>query len=421
MQWFKNKRRQVARALPEGSALVLGSLPEFFRQPDVTVPYRQNSDFYYLTGYTEPHSFFILKKGKGKKPSLSILCVLDKDPKKELWDGKRYGPKKARTVFLMDKTDSISNLDEVLRKHLKGISTIFYNNINSQFDKKVRKMKIKIKSAQEFLAPFRRIKDKKEIEYLKQAAKVSSYAHKKVAQAVKPGISERALHGVFLKSLMEKGSVREGYQSIVACGNNAITLHYIKNNSVCKRGELMLLDAGGEMNYYTADITRVYPVSGRFSNIQRNIYEKLLSLQKNLIKEVRPEVSLKDLNKKMAEGITNILLEMGILKGSLQDHLKKKSYFTYCPHRLGHLLGLDVHDPPFSRLEKPLLKPGMVLTIEPGLYIAQTDSRAPKSLLGTGLRIEDNILVTKTGSEVLTKSAPKEVKELEELCLNPDA
>ena len=418
MQWFKAKRRQVAQALPENSALLLGCLPEFFRQQDVTFPYRQNSDFYYLTGYTEPQSFFILKKGKGQKPSLSILCVAKKDPKKELWDGERYGPKKARTVFLMDKADSINNLDEVLKKNLNGISTVFYNNINPQFDKKIRQMKIQTKSAREFLAPFRRIKDKMEADCLKQAAKISSYAHKSVAQALKPGISERALHGVFLKSIMEKGSAREGYQSIVACGNNATTLHYIKNDSVCKQRELLLLDAGGEMNYYTADITRVYPVSGRFSKGQKNIYEKLLGLQKNLIKAVRPEVSLKDLNNKMAEGITNILLEMGILKGSFQDHLKKKSCFIYCPHHLGHLLGLDVHDPPFSRSEKPLLKPGMVLTIEPGLYISRTDTRAPKALLGTGLRIEDNILVTKTGSVVLTKAAPKEVEELEELCLS---
>ena len=416
MQWFKNKRKQAAQALPENSALILGSLPEFFRQPDVPFPYRQDSNFYYLTGYTEPHSLFILKKGQNRNSSCSILCVSEKDPKKELWDGKRYGPKKAKEVFLMDKTDSINNLDEVLRKNLNGISTIFYSNLNPQFDKKVQKMRIKIKSASEFLAPFRRIKDKTEISCIKKAVKVSSYAHKNVAQALKPGINERALHGIFLKSLMEKGSEREGYHSIVACGNNATTLHYTRNNSVCKKGDLLLLDAGGEMHHYTADITRVYPVSGRFAKAQKFLYEKLLSLQKALIKEVRPQISPKDLNKKMVEGITNILLEMQILRGSFKQHLSKKNYSTYCPHSVGHLLGMDVHDPPFAKTEEPILQPGMVLTVEPGLYISKTDSQAPKSLLGTGLRIEDDVLVTETGSIVLTKSAPKEVEEVEELC-----
>ena len=416
MEWFKNKRKQVAKALPENSALILGSLPEFFRQPDVPFPYRQDSNFYYLTGYKEPHCFFILKKGQGQNSSSSILCVSEKDPKKELWDGERYGPKKAKDVFLMDKTDSINNLDEVLRKNLQGVSTIFYNCINPQFDKKVQKMKAKIKSAREFLAPLRRIKDKTEIDFIKQAVKVSSHAHKKVAQALTPGINERALHGIFLKSMMEKGSEREGYHSIVACGNNATTLHYTRNNGICKKGELLLLDAGGEMHHYTADITRVYPVSGRFSKTQRTLYEKLLSLQKNLIKEVRPEISAKDLNKKMTEGITNILLEMQILKGYFKEHLDKKNYLTYCPHSVGHLLGMDVHDPPFSKSEEPVLQPGMVLTVEPGLYISNADPQAPKSLLGTGLRIEDDVLVTEKGSLILTKSAPKEVEEVEELC-----
>lgn len=416
MQWFKNKRTQIAKALPENSALILGSLPEYFRQPDVPFPYRQDSDFYYLTGYTEPHCLFILKKGQGRSSSCSTLCVLEKDSLKELWDGERYGPKKAKEIFLMDKTDSINNLDEVLKRNLKGISTIFYNSINPRFDKKVKKMSAKIKSAREFLAPFRRIKDETEINFIKQAVKVSAYAHKKVAQALKPGISERTLHGVFLKSIMEKGSVREGYHSIVAGGNNAITLHYTKNNSLCKKGELLLLDAGGEMNHYTADITRVYPVSGRFSKSQKTLYEKLLALQKNLIKEARPHTSLKDLNKKMTEGITHLLLEMNILKGSFKEHLKKKSSLTYCPHSVGHLLGMDVHDPPFPKSEEPILQPGMVLTIEPGLYISKKDSRAPKSLPGTGLRIEDDVLVTEKGPLVLTKSAPKEVEEVEELC-----
>ena len=420
MRWFKAKRKQAAKLLPENSALILGSLPEFFQQPDVAVPYRPDSDFYYLTGFTEPHGFFILKKGRRGRTARSILCVAEKDPKKELWEGARYGPKEAKKVFLMDETHPIDNLEEILKKHLKGVSSVFYNNIHPPFDRKVRKQKIKIRSAREFLTPLRRIKDKTELAFIKQAVQVSVHAHKNTARALKPGVNERALHGVFLKSLMEKGSRREGYPGIVACGNNAVTLHYTKNDSVCRKGELLLLDAGGEMNHYTADITRVYPVSGRFSKSQRDLYEKLLSLQKALIQEVRPEASFKDLNKKMFEGLTNILLETQILKGSFKDHLKKQTCRAYCPHSLGHLLGMDVHDPGFTRIDKnkkpPLLKPGMVLTIEPGLYIPQTDTKSPPELRGTGLRIEDDIYVTAEGATNLTKSAPKEVEELEALC-----
>ena len=416
MQWFKAKRNQTAKLLPENSALILGSLPEFFQQPDVAVPYRPDSDFYYLTGFTEPQSFFILKKGRGNSAHRSILCVAEKDLKKELWEGARYNPKTAKKVFLMDETHPIDSLDEVLKKHLKGVSTVFYNNIHPPFDRKVRKQKIKIRSAREFLSPLRRIKDKTELDFIKQAVQVSVHAHKSVARALKPDVNERALHGVFLKSLMEKGSRGEGYPSIVACGNNAVTLHYMKNKGICQKGQLLLLDAGGEMNHYTADITRIYPVSGRFSKPQKNLYEKLLSLQKALIREVRPEVSFKDLNKKMFEGLTNILLETQVLKGSFKNHLKKQTCRAYCPHSLGHLLGMDVHDPTFSRKEPPLLKPGMVLTIEPGLYISQTDTKARASLRGIGLRIEDDIYVTDKGAVTLTKSAPKEVEELEALC-----
>ena len=401
--------------MPENSALLLAGAPQYFRQPDVLFPYRQDSNFYYLTGFEEPQSFFLLVK-KRRGPARSILCVAEKDRKRELWDGHRWGPKKARRAFLMDEAHPINNLSAVLKRSLKGVSTVFYNGGNPNFDKEIQRLKVKTQSAGDFLSPFRQIKDQMELNRMKQAVRISVKAHKATARAIRPGISERALHGVFLKTLMENGSPREGYQSIVACGNNAVTLHYVKNNAVCRKGELLLLDAGGEAHYYTADITRVYPVSGRFSKTQKNLYEKLLSLQKALIRAVRPGVSFKDLNEQMAEGLTNILLELGFLKGDLKDHLKKKSYFPYCPHSVGHLLGMDVHDPPLSRFKTPPLRAGMTLTIEPGFYISKTDGKAPLSLRGTGLRIEDNILVTERGARILTKSAPKETEEVEALC-----
>ena len=411
MKWFKNKRNQVAKALPKNSVLILGSLPEYLRQVDIKYPYRQESNFYYLTGFDQASSLFLLFPS-----SHSVLFSADKDPVKELWDGPLYGIKEIQKTFLIDEVHPLSELDKQLDRLLKGKSKFFYDKINPFFNKKLKSWTSHFDSAGEFLNSFRRIKDKTEISSIKKAISNSIYAHKQVAKALRPGINEMALHGIFIKSIMEKGSFREAYGGIFACGANATVLHYIQNNSICKKGELLLVDAGAENNYYSADITRVYPVSGKFTQNQKTIYEKLLKLQKELIKEVKPGVSLKDINKKMFEGITNILLELGFLKGSFKENFNKQSYKKYCPHSVGHLLGLDVHDVTFKKTEESLLKPGMVLTIEPGIYISKQDKKAKKDLRGLGLRIEDDILVTQTGQQNLTQKLPKELTEIEELC-----
>ena len=415
MKWFKNKRIQVAKALPKNSVLILGSYPEYFRQMDVKHPYRQESHFYYLTGFEQDSSLFLLFPS-----SRSVLFSADKDPVKEAWDGPLYTIKEIKKRFLIDEVYPLSGLDKTLNRLLKEKTKLFYSSLNHFFDKKLKSFKSRFESAEEFLKRFRRIKDEREISSIKEAIAISIYAHKQVAKALKPGINERALHGVFIKSIMEKSSPREAYGGIVACGANANVLHYTNNDSVCKFGELLLLDAGAEKNYYSSDITRVYPVSGKFTKNQKNLYEKLLQLQKKLIKEVQPGASLHCINQKMYEGITHILIELGFLKGSFKENLNKKSYVKYCPHSVGHLLGLDVHDVSFKKTEAAILKPGMVLTIEPGIYISKQDKRAAKDLKGLGLRIEDDILVTKNGRQNLTKKLPKEVSEVEKLCSYTD-
>ena len=410
MDSFKLRRKNIAKTLNKEEALLLPSLPEFFRQPDVTYPYRQDSCFYYLTGFEEPESFLIIKKSK------SILFVREKNITKELWDGKRLGVTKAKELLKVDEVYPISSLNEKLKQELKEIQKIFYNEIHYEFDSKVKQLNKEISSAREFLGSFRILKENKEIESLRKACAVTCYAHQRLAQALRPQITERALHGIFIQAYMEKFSVREGYQSIIATGNNATTIHYTKNNSVCKKGELLLVDAGAEIDYYTADVTRVYPVSGRFSKEQKELYEKLLKLQKELIEEVKPDISLKILQEKMETGITEILLSTKILKGNLREHVEKKSFKTYCPHFIGHLLGMDVHDPGFLRNTEAPLKPSMVITIEPGIYIPENDKNVPEALRGIGLRIEDDILVTSEGYENLTQSIPKEIEEVETLC-----
>ena len=408
MQWFKNKRKQIAGSLPPKSALVLESFPVYFRQQDVPFPYRQESNFYYLTGWTEPESLFILTKEK------SILFIQNKDPVKEAWEGYRLTVKEAKDIYLMDQVHTIEKWEEKPDVHLKGIKTIYSTGVNPYFTKQIKSLKgIKIKPAAEILARFRQIKDSTEVKRIKKSVSITAKAHKEVARSLKPGISERTLHGIFIKTLMENGGQREGYTSIVGSGNNANVLHYTKNNSICRKGELLLLDAGVEKDYYTADVTRVYPIDGTFSKTQKEVYNSLLQLQKNLIKEVRPQADWKILNKKMFEGITRILMEWKVLKGSFSENINKKTYRTYIPHSLGHQLGIDVHDPPFPSRTPQLLKTGMVMTVEPGIYFPK--SCPIKSLRGMGFRIEDDILVTAKGRENLSQNIPKEIEQIENL------
>lgn len=408
---FQIRRQRLAKSLPKKSVLILDSRPEYYRQADIQYPYRQDSNFYYLSGIEQANTLLLLfPSGR------SVVFSQDKDPLKETWEGYIYSSKEIKKKFLIDEVYPLSEMDKNLKKLLKGKKKFYYDKLNPFFRKKLSPFKVSRESAKEQIRPFRRIKDKKEISHIKTAIATSIHAHKQVAKALKPGVNERALHGVFLKSIMEKGSQREAYESIVACGDNANVLHYRENNSTCKKGELLLLDAGAEQNYYSSDITRVYPVSGKFTKNQKNLYEALLKLQKSLIGEVRPGASLKKINQSMFEGISKILLDFGLLKGSLKENLKKKSFRKYCPHSVGHLLGLDVHDVAFPKKEKPLLKAHMVLTIEPGIYISKKDKKAPKDLRGLGLRIEDDILVTSKGQVNLTKALTKEVGEIEKLC-----
>ena len=413
MKQFQQKRKQIAQLLPKASVLILPSLPQFFRQADVSYPYRQESNFYYLTGFEQANSLFLLFPS-----SQSMLFIQDKNPVREIWDGPLYTTTTAKKKYLIDEVYPLSQLDKILNKKLKGVSKVFYDSsANSPFNQKIKPFKFKkSESAYNFLKSFRRIKEKQEIALIQKACSYSVQAHKQVARALKPNINERALHGVFIQSIMDQGSAREAYQGIFACGANATVLHYIKNNSSCKKGELLLVDAGAEAGYYSSDISRVYPVSGRFSKNQKQLYKALLNLQKKLIKEVQPQVTLKSINQKMQEGITHILLKFGLLKGSLKKNLELKTYKKYCPHSVGHLLGLDVHDVTFNKKEPALLKRNMVLTIEPGIYISREDKKAPSDLRAVGMRIEDDILVTEKGQKNLTEKLPKSVEEIEELC-----
>jgi Xaa-Pro aminopeptidase len=256
-----------------------------------------------------------------------------------------------------------------------------------------------------------------EIENMRKACQISSEAHVDVMRAMKPGVNERALHGVFLKGIMERGCAREGYGSIMASGASATTLHYVYNDQPCKDGDLFLIDAGGEYNFYTGDITRVYPVNGKFSPTQKRIYQKMLDLQKSLVASVKPGVTRDNLQKMAISTITEILIDEKILKGRKEDLIEKKEYHKFYMHGIGHWLGMDVHDTGATEIagEPRPLEAGMVLTVEPGLYIPQDTPGISDDLRGIGIRIEDNILVTDKGYENMTAMCPKEIAELENL------
>jgi len=428
MNIFKNRRTRIGHDI-QGSAIIIPAHPHYVRNHDVHHPYRQDSNFYYLTGFEEPESCLVFRPGKDPE---TVLFVREKNPERETWDGFRYGPEGAIKHFGADQAFPIGKLEEILPDLLKDVDKVYYQLIkNPQFDAVVMRA-IETTAAKKYrsgqgllpifdsypmLGEYRLRKENFEIEQIRKACKVSAEAHVEVMRTLRPGMNENAVHGIFIKAAMERGSQRQGYGGIVAGGNNATTLHYVFNDQTVEDGDLLLIDCGAEINYYTGDITRTYPVNGRFTPTQRRIYEKVLDFQKLVINMVRPGVEFDSFQKLTIERMTDIMIEEKALKGSRADLISSGAYRKYYPHGLGHFLGLDVHDA--GRLtvdgKSRVLEAGMVFTVEPGLYFPKHDTSLPEDLRGIGIRIEDNVAVTESGCENMTAFAPKEVADLEDL------
>jgi Xaa-Pro aminopeptidase len=275
---------------------------------------------------------------------------------------------------------------------------------------------LSVHDADEFLGQFRVIKSDLDLINQRQACQLSAQAHTEVMKYLKPGMNEREIHGYFIHQIFKRGSQREGYGSIVAGGPNACTLHYVFNDQKLRAEDLMLIDAGGEYNYFTGDITRTYPVGGRFSEAQAEVYSGVLDVQKKLIEIVKPGLPFAQLHEAGANLLTDLMLKLGLLSGRREDLVAANRHRKYYPHGIGHYLGMDVHDAGlyYSKAKDPrVLEAGMVFTIEPGLYIPYDDLDAAEKYRGIGIRIEDNILCTKNGFENLTVDCPKEIKDLE--------
>ncbi len=425
---FKKRRQKVMTGL-NGAALIVASHPELIRNDDVHYPYRQDSNLYYLTGFEEPESVLLLRPGQNPE---SVMFVRTKNIERETWDGFRFGPEATQKEFLVDAVYPIEDFEKKSVELLKGYEELYYRMYkNPDMDLKIQNVLLQLKrsygrsgyglmtlkDADTFLGEYRLIKDENDLKNLRKACEISAEAHLQAMKFVRPNVTERQVQAVLSHTFYSQGSAREGYNYIVASGNNATTLHYNFNDQVCESGELLLIDAGCENNFHTGDITRTFPVNGRFTPIQKKVYEGVLKIQKEIIALIKPGLFFKDLHAMGENLLTDLMLELSLVSGRKEDVIKSNEHRKYYPHGIGHWLGMDVHDSGLYMIKgqpRPI-QAGMTFTVEPGLYIPANDKSAPAELRGIGIRIEDNILVSDKGCEVLTSIAPKEVDDIEKV------
>lgn len=428
LRLFAERRRQVMEQI-QGGALIVASHPEQIRNHDVHFPYRQDSNLYYLTAFEEPESILILRPGM--KPE-TVMFVRRRDRERETWDGFRYGPEGVEREFGIEKAYPIDEFAKMAPTLLKGVDRLYYRMLkNPEADKLVteamdqcRAMQgrtgyglLPIFDADELLGEMRVVKSDAELVDQREACEISAQAHLAAMKFTRPGVTERQVQGVLSYMFSMKGSAREGYNHIVASGNAATTLHYNFNDQICRDGDLLLIDSGAEFNYYTGDITRTFPVNGKFTDEQAEVYQGVLDIQKKLIEFVKPGIVFKDMHEMASSLLTDLMLELGLMSGRKDDLIAANLHRKYYPHGVGHWLGLDVHDAGlyYKKGEPRPLTENMCFTIEPGLYIPADDDSAPKKYRGIGIRIEDNIRVTANGCEVMTSSVPKEISDLEKV------
>ena len=430
MQVFAQRRQRLIEKMGNGIA-ILQSAPVSGRNGDVEYDYRQSSDFYYLTGFDEPSAVAVISPHK--EGQQFTLFVRPRNPEREIWDGPRAGIDGAKETYGADAAYDIAELDKRLPDLFLGAESLYYQaGTDSEFDSKIFGLMNrhiqqsravssgpdKMVSLSALLNEFRLIKSAEEIDCLRQAADVSAKAHREAMRVAKPGLWEYQVEAVLEYTFRAHGSPRNGYPSIVATGEHSTILHYNTNRAQIQPGDLMLIDAGCEMDYYTADITRTFPVDGTFTKAQREIYEIVLDSQKAGVARCVEGSDILDVHNTCVKVLVEGLVSLGILEGTAEERIKDESFKRYYMHRTSHWLGMDVHDVGgYQQNGSPRpFAAGMVLTVEPGLYINRKDMDVPEEYRGIGIRIEDDILITEDGPVNLTEMAPKEVSEIEALC-----
>ncbi len=423
---YKKRRKKLLSLLSRGEALICGSSPLCIRSADVHYPYRPHSNMIYFTGIEEDLSCLLLiHDSKGK--SRQILFVKEKDPVKALWVGEVMGPETAGDITQVDLCYGSCQFLPLAGELLQNISSLYYSfSDHSEWNEKIKQLLLflkdkavmgpSVKDSTRLIASLRVKKEPQEIEKIKQAVDIATKGHRAVMSHIQPRKTEKMMEDIFLATIKTHGAKEVCYPSIFASGNRACILHYTQNKAVLKNHELLLVDAGAEYHYYASDISRTFPINGKFSKLQKRIYNKLLNVQKTLIQQIKVGDLFIDIQNKACELLSQVMIEEKILTSSLKKVLKTKEYKKYFPHNIGHSMGLDVHDIVLNKPGSPLkCEPGFVFTIEPGLYFPPHDTSLAVGLRGMGLRIEDDILITPKGAQVLSHKAPKEVEELEEL------
>lgn len=453
---------------------VVEAATETVRNHDVHHVFRQDSDFYFLTGFAEPESVAVLDPSHDTERF--VLFVRPRDPEREAWDGKRAGVEGATDRFRADAAYPLSDLPARLRERLRGKSALWYDGTDSRITGALAAARAgrvrtgvpapdRVQSAAALLHEMRLVKSADEIDALRRACQISATAHAEAMRFAQPGVAEREVQAVLEFVFRSLGSEHDGYPSIVASGPNAVILHYIENDRMMEDGDLLLIDAGAEFDYFTADITRTFPVNGTFSHAQRAVYDVVLAAQEEAITRCRPGTPFTDLHEVVVQVLSEGMIDLGLIPGPVEDAVTFGWYRPFYFHGTGHWLGMDVHDAGAYRIDRAgrLLEPAMTFTVEPGLYVApdkttltlhrleydpvaeaehayldgaataKADREAreaaaepvahvvPEEFLGIGVRIEDDVLVTPGGHELLTRGVPVEPDEIEALTAEPSA
>lgn len=426
---YRQRRDDLMAQLPANAAVLLPGAGLMTRSRDSEFAFRQNSDFYYLTGIREPDALLVLLPGRVEGESV-VFC-LDRDPTMEAWMGRRLGAEGVVAAYGIDQAFENAERDERLPELLAGRELLYLplddaeavsmaDDALQQAQAGLRRGRPPLKGwldISPLVHEMRLIKSDAEIDLLRHAAVISAQAHQRAMKVARPGLSEFQLQAELEHEFVWQGASGPAYSTIVGSGVNACVLHYIENSAALCDGDLVLIDAGAEFDLYAGDITRTFPVAGRFNDAQRALYDVVLNAQERAVSAVKPGATLADIHQGVVHDLTEGLIALGLLEGEVQARIEDESFRRFYLHSTSHWLGLDVHDVGTYRLDEQTPRPlvaGMVLTVEPGLYIPDEDG-IPDAYRGIGIRIEDNVVVTPDGHEVLTLDVPKQVGEIEAL------
>ena len=426
---IKTQLEEFMRRMTPKSVAIIPGAREATRSNDTHYRFRQDSDFFYLTGFEEPEAIAVIKPSD---PNKYVLFVRPRDPEREIWDGRRAGVEGAVSEFGADAAFPVADFNSKLREMLNDAEILYYRlGVNRELDdtiiREITAMRgwnrKPIHPPQTIVDPasiiheMRVLKTSEELEIMQTAADIAAEAHVEAMKAARPGMQEYQLEALIEQVFRKHGAAGPAYTSIVGAGPNATVLHYINNDAELRDGDLLLIDAGAEYKGYASDITRTFPINGRYTKAQREIYDLVLKAQMQCVEMVRPGVTHDQLKRHSIEVLTEGMVELGLLKGEPEELIKEAKHEQFYMHGLGHMIGIDVHDVGryyFGQESRPL-EPGVVMTVEPGLYISPNTKDVPEQYLGIGVRIEDDVLCTNNGPRVLTNKVPKQAEEIEAL------